>query len=169
MSRRSLISIISITAALLLFAIGWFSSNKQQVVPAIQFTDIDGRQIAMTQYMNHPLLVVFWATDCPGCVKEIPDLIALNEEFQSQGLEILAVAMSHDHLTRIKSMRKQRQIPYTIVWDSDSTFERAFNNVRVTPTHFLISPEGKIVMRKIGELNLEHLKKTLYKMGLSST
>ena len=167
MSRHTLISILSISAAVFLFTVSWLISGKQQLMPEIQFTDIDGRTISTTEYANHPVLVVFWATDCSGCIKEIPDLIALNEQFQSQGFEILAIAMSHDQLPHIQSMREQRQLPYTIVWDSDSTIARAFNNVRVTPTHFLISPEGKIVMRKIGELNIEHLKKTLNKMGLS--
>ena len=167
--NRHTLSIVSVIALLALFAISWFNSGRDQATPDIQFTDIDGKQISLTQYQSHPLLVVFWATDCPGCIKEIPELIALNEEFKSQGFSILAIAMAHDKPAHIQSLRVQRQLPYTIVWDSDSTIAQAFNNVRVTPTHFLISPDGKIVMRKIGELNMEQLRKNLYNMGIQPT
>jgi len=167
--NRHTLSIVSIIVLLALFTISWFNSSSEQIMPDIQFTDIDGKQLSLAQYQGHPLLVVFWATDCPGCIKEIPELIALNKKFGPQGFNILAIAMAYDKLSHIQSMRIQRQLPYPIIWDANSNLAQAFNNVRVTPTHFLISPEGKIVMRKIGELNMEKLQITLYNMGLKKT
>ena len=64
-------------------------------------------------------------------------------------------------------MQSKQQMPYLITWDKDARIATAFDNVRVTPTHFLINPEGDIVMRKIGALNFNRLHEKLVNMGLT--
>ena len=150
-----------------LFILNWFSSDKQIQAPAITFTDIDGQQHSLSQYQGQPVLLTFWATDCPGCIQEIPELITLHQEFSSQGLTMIAVAMAHDSPKHIQAMRAHKKLPYTITWDKNADIALAFDNVRVTPTHFLIAPNGEIVMRKIGGLHLGRLHKKLHDMGLS--
>jgi peroxiredoxin len=76
--------------------------------------------------------------------------------------------MPHDSLEHIEAMRQQRGLPYQITWDKSGNIARAFGNVRVTPTHFLISPEGEIVMRKIGTLSIELVHQKLAAMGLNT-
>lgn len=136
-------------------------------MPDISFTDIDGGQHQLADYKGQPILMIFWATDCPGCIKEMPELIALHEEYADQGLAMISVAMSHDYPEHIQAMREQKGLPYLITWDETGDISTAFDNVRVTPTHFLISPEGEIVMRKIGVLNMELLEDRLAMMGLT--
>ena len=120
-----------------------------------------------TEYAGKPILMIFWATDCPACIQELPELIALHEEYAKKGLVMLGVSLPHDTPSHIKAMREDRGLPYTLIWDSEGEISSAFNNVRVTPTHYLISPEGKIVMRKIGVLDKESVSAQLDKMGLS--
>ena len=74
--------------------------------------------------------------------------------------------MAHDSLPHIKAMQNKKQLPYTLTWDHASTLSHAFGDVRVTPTHFLLSPEGEIIMRKIGALNVEFISEKLNKMGI---
>jgi peroxiredoxin len=136
-------------------------------MPDISFTDIDGGQHQLADYKGQPILMIFWATDCPGCIKEMPELIALHEEYADQGLAMISVAMPHDYPEHIQAMREQKGLPYLITWDETGDISTAFDNVRVTPTHFLISPEGEIVMRKIGVLNMELLEDRLAMMGLT--
>lgn len=162
-------ALLAIILLVVLFTFNWFNNNGQQTMPAVTFTDIDQQQHSLEQYKGKPILVIFWATDCPGCIAETPELIALHEQYSSQGLTMIAVAMAHDSLEHITAMRHDRQIPYTITWDKNSDIARAFNNVRVTPTHFLINPEGEIVMRKIGELGIARLHNMLQNMGLNKS
>lgn len=150
----------------LLFAVTWLKSSNIQQAPNIAFEDIDGAHHSLSQYADKPILMIFWATDCPGCIKEMPELNALYQDYAEQGLTMIGVAMSHDTPDHIRAMRQQRQLPYMITWDHNDEIASAFNRVRVTPTHFLISPEGEIVMRKIGDLNFEHLREKLHTMGL---
>jgi peroxiredoxin len=150
----------AILTALVLFPI------SRESAPDIAFTDIDKQTHQLSSYQGSPTLVIFWATDCPGCIQELPELISLHERYTEQGLKMVAVAMPHDKLEHITSMRDNRGLPYTITWDQSGEIARAFGNVRVTPTHFLISPEGEIVMRKIGVLSPTLISQALAEMGL---
>lgn len=153
----------------LLFTIIWMKSNNTQTAPNISFSDIQGQQHTLAQYANKPILMIFWATDCPGCVQEMPELNALYEDYADKGLAMIGVAMSHDTPEHIKAMKQQRQLPYTLTWDENDEIATAFNRVRVTPTHFLIAPNGEIVMRKIGTLNFEQLRQKIDSMLITST
>lgn len=161
--RNLLIVFIVAVAALSTFIL----VPTARTMPAVSFTDIDGGQHQLTDYKGQPILMIFWATDCPGCIKEMPELIALHEDYANEGLAMISVAMPHDYPEHIKAMRKDKGLPYLITWDEDGTISAAFDNVRVTPTHFLISPEGEIVMRKIGVLKMAELKQKLATMGLT--
>lgn len=163
MTKNLLIAFIVAVAALSTFVL----MPTSRSMPAVSFTDIDGGQHQLADYKGQPILMIFWATDCPGCIREMPELIALHEDYTDKGLAMISVAMPHDSPAHIKAMREKKGLPYLITWDEDGTIASAFDNVRVTPTHFLISPEGEIVMRKIGELKAEQLKQKLATMGLT--
>ena len=163
-TRNILIALIVAVAAL---STVMLMPGSRQPMPEISFTDIDGGQHQLADYKGQPILMIFWATDCPGCIKEMPELIALHQEYADQGLAMISVAMPHDYPQHIKAMRENKDLPYLITWDEEGKMTAAFDNVRVTPTHFLISPEGEIVMRKIGELKIESVKQKLASMGLT--
>lgn len=162
--RNLLIIVLAIVAG---FATYSLLPTSGQSMPEISFIDIDGQQHQLADYKGQPILMIFWATDCPGCIKEMPELISLHQEYAEQGLAMISVAMPHDYPEHIKAMREQKGLPYLITWDETGEISAAFDNVRVTPTHFLISPEGQIVMRKIGVLNMELLEDRLAMMGLT--
>jgi len=143
-----------------------FNGNQQQMMPELSFKDIDGQQHHLSDYKGKPILVIFWATDCPGCIQEMPELIELHQHYADKGLTLIGVAMAHDSPKHIQAMRQDRQLPYLITWDKTGEFAQKFNRVRVTPTHFLIDPQGQIVMRKIGSLDMTSLKEKLHAMGL---
>jgi peroxiredoxin len=155
--RNILLALVLIVA---LFAINWLNTSSS-MRPELSFTDIDGQQHSLSQYTGKPILLTF----CPGCIQEMPDLIALHNQYTEQGLVMIDVAMAHDSLHHIKAMRDERKLPFIITWDNKAEIALAFDNVRVTPTHFLIAPEGDIVMRKIGNINIDYMHEKLQKMG----
>jgi peroxiredoxin len=165
MKSQHRLILFALTLIVGLFVINWLNSSSG-IRPELSFTDIDGQQHSMSQYADKPILLTFWATDCPGCIEEMPDLVALYDEYAKQGLIMIEVAMAYDSLDHIKAMRDERKLPFIITWDNKSEIALAFDNVRVTPTHFLIAPEGDIVMRKIGNINLDYMHDKLQKMGL---
>ena len=139
----------------------WLAPAGLKSRPDITVVTVDGEELALANLRGKPLLVTFWATSCHLCVREIPHLIQLYKELSPRGLEIIAIAMYHDPPNRVLAMRKARGIPYTIALDIHADAARAFGNVRLTPSSFLIAPDGRIVYRKTGEMNMDLLRQDI--------
>lgn len=152
--------IFGVFALLLVGALGylWMSPSGLEQAPTVNLHTLDGAQIDTSALRGKPVLVTFWATSCTGCVQEIPHLIELYKEFAPQGLQMVAVAMSYDPPNHVIAMRDNRQIPYPIALDIDGAAARAFGDVRLTPTSFLIGPDGRIVRQKIGDLDMADIR-----------
>jgi hypothetical protein len=69
--------------------------------------------------------------------------------------------MDYDPPNRVLAMSKTRNIPYPIALDIHANAARAFGNVRLTPTSFLIAPDGRIVYQKIGTINMARLREDI--------
>ncbi|HTT09058.1 MAG TPA: TlpA disulfide reductase family protein [Gammaproteobacteria bacterium] len=147
------LAVISVTAWL------WFSKPGLQAAPAISFNAIDGHQISLRQFTGKPVLVNFWATSCPGCVKEMPALAALHQELAARGFIIIGVAMAYDPPDQVLRMVKEKQIPYTIALDTSGEIARDFDNVMLTPTSFLIAPDGHVAKHVVGELDIDSVRR----------
>ena len=141
-----------------------FLGANNSPAPDVTFKTISGKDIALKAQQGKPVIVTFWATDCPGCIEEIPHLIELYNDFHSRGLEIIAVAMYYDPPNHVVAMSKARQLPYDIALDVQGEHARAFGEVRLTPTTFLIAPDGSVAMNKIGTFEIEDMKKRIENM-----
>ncbi len=135
-----------------------------QAAPQPLMTTIDGQQIDPGTLKGKPYMVVFWATDCPGCVKEIPHLNELYSEFSTAGFEVIAIAMPHDQIEHIQTMRQQKGMNYNIVFDKNGELAETYGGIKLTPTNLLISPDGKIALRKMGNFDIAHLRQTIADM-----
>lgn len=129
--------------------------------PSARFTTITGKKIDLASLHGKPVIVTFWATDCSGCIKEIPHLIELYNQYHPKGLEIIAVAMYYDPPNHVVAMSKAKQLPYDVALDLKAELAWSFGQVQLTPTTFLISPAGNIVMRKTGVFNIANMKQRI--------
>jgi peroxiredoxin len=118
--------------------------------PDVTFTTLTGKKIALKEWRGKPVIVTFWATDCPGCIKEIPDLIDLYAQYHKQGLEIIAVAMYYDPPNHVVTLTEDSQLPYNVALDLKAEHAHAFGGVQLIPSTFLISPDGLIALEKTG-------------------
>ena len=132
-----------------------YSSSK---APDITFATISGKKIALKELRGKPVIVTFWATNCPECVKEIPILIDLYQKYHRQGLEIIAVAMSYDPPNHVITLSEELQLPYDIALDLTGEQALAFGNVQLTPSTFLITPNGSINLKITGAFDSNKLK-----------
>ena len=76
--------------------------------------------------------------------------------------------MSYDRPDHIMEMKKRKQIPYPIVYDAINEASAAFGGIRLTPTTFLINPQGQIVKQKLGEMDMKLLHAQILTMINSS-
>lgn len=145
--------VILLPLALGLLVFYYQSSPVVRIAPNSIFTTLTGATVTLKELQGKPVVVTFWATDCAVCIKEIPYLAKLYQQFHPQGLEIIAIAMYYDPPNRVKFMSQAKQIPYPVVLDISAKHAQAFGNIRLTPTTFLISPSGTIALKKVGLLD----------------
>ncbi len=129
--------------------------------PSATFTTITGGKIELLKLQGKPVIVTFWATDCANCIKEIPHLIDLHNQFHSKGLKIIAIAMYYDPPNHVVAMTKAKQLPYDVALDLKAEHAKAFGQIQLTPTTFLISPKGNIVMKKTGLLDITTMRQQI--------
>tara|TARA_B110000091_G_C13711276_1_gene430600 strand:+ start:103 stop:624 length:522 start_codon:yes stop_codon:yes gene_type:complete len=155
-------------AASIIFAVTVFSffvsSQVLDKVPNISLNIIDGRKIKIDSMKGKPLLVTFWSTTCSTCIKEMPHLVELYNQFNKDGLEIIGIAMPYDPPNRVLELTKKRALPYPIALDIEGFASKAFGNIDVTPTSFLIDSFGNIIQQKTGEMDLEQLRVKIKKL-----
>ena len=166
--KRVLIALI--ITALSGIAVWLWQTETIRSAPDVTFKTISNKELTLSSLKGKPIIVTFWATDCPGCIKEIPHLIDLHQQYHPRGLEIIAIAMYYDPPSHVVAMSKAKQLPYDIALDLRAEHSKAFGDVMLTPTTFLISPQGNIVMQKVGLFDLNGMKQRIENLlKISST
>ena len=137
--------------------------NLKQKPPApnVVFNTIDGKQFSMQSLQGKMVLVNFWATDCPGCIEEMPALIETYKTYRDKNFELVAVAMSHDTFSQVINYSKLNALPFPVIHDASGTIAEQFNDVRLTPTALIIDKKGHIIGKSIGTLNCATLHQLL--------
>ena len=126
------------------------------------FTTLTGEKLALADLRGKPLLVTFWATDCPSCVKEIPALIKLYQQYHPHGLKMIAITMYYDPPSHVVAMTNALQLPYPVALDLSGVHAKAFGNVALTPTTFLIDKNGKVNFSVTGLFDEQDLSKRIH-------
>lgn len=125
--------------------------SSRDPAPDFAYTLLDGSPGNTRSLRGKVLLVNFWATSCVTCVKEMPEIVATHSKYHARGYETLAVAMSYDPPAYVANFAQSRQLPFGVVIDNTGAIAKAFGDVRLTPTTFLIDKRGAIVKRYVGE------------------
>jgi peroxiredoxin len=157
--KKSLLPAIIIV---LLAFLGFKLSNKS-AAPDVTFTTIEGRKIAMADLKGKVVLVNFWATDCPGCVKEMPDLVNAYNQHHKNGFEVIAVAMPYDPPAQVLNYTKQKALPFPVMHDGLSEVTEKFGGINLTPTTYIFDKNGHLLRRTIGNIDFNDLNLILNK------
>ena len=141
-----------------------WSNRQSAAAPDVTFTTISGKKIILRELHGMPVVVTFWATDCRSCIEEIPHLLELYHSYHAQGLQMIAVNRYYDPPNHVVEMTKARQLPYDVALDLRNEHALAFGNIQLTPTTFLINPEGLIARQITGVFDLQEMKIIINKM-----
>ena len=120
--------------------------------PAPTFTarDLDGRSISTSSFRGKVVLINFWATWCPPCRAEIPDLVALQEKYRDQ-LQVIGVSEDEAPVEVVKRFAADHHVNYPVVMTSPE-IERMFPGIGALPTSFVINRDARIVQKHVGML-----------------
>jgi peroxiredoxin len=148
-ARVSIIVALAIAAGAATLA--YQALKAPQPAPAVSYTLLDGSTRSTEQLRGKVVLVNFWATSCTTCVHEMPQIVATHEKFKQRGFDTLAVAMSYDPPAYVANFAETRKLPFGVAIDNTGEIAKRFDNVRGTPTTFVINKRGEIVKRYVGE------------------
>lgn len=126
-------------------------------------TDLDGRQWTLKSLHGKVVLVNFWATWCPPCRKELPDLQELSKRFKDQGLVVLAI--SDEDIEKVKPFVEEHQLTYPILLDPGSKVAKDFA-VDGIPKTFIYDRDGKLVAQAIDMRTQKQFLAMLEKAGI---
>ena len=126
------------------------------VAPDFTRTDLSGQPLRLEQFRGRVVLLNFWATWCGPCIQEIPVFSRWQRKYGAAGLQVLGVSMDDDDAV-VKRFAAKHAIPYPLLM-GDAKLGESFGGVYGLPQSLLIDARGKIVFRKVGELNLEALR-----------
>ncbi len=151
-------------AVVLAVAAGVFLSTGSAQAPASTFVLLDGSQKSTADLKGRVTLVNFWATSCTTCVAEMPELIATHTKYHDRGFDTLAVAMSYDPPAYVVNFAESRKLPFQVAIDNTGAVAKAWGDVTLTPTTYVVDKRGQIVKRYIGSPDFAQLHRLIEKL-----
>jgi peroxiredoxin len=132
--------------------------TRVERAPDFRYTLLDGTSGEGRRLAGRVVLVSFWATTCGSCLTGMPRMVDLHREFHPRGFELLAVAMKHDPPARVAAYAEAHRLPFGVVIDNTGEVGRAFGDVRVTPSGFLIDRQRLVTERWTGSPDFGRLR-----------
>jgi thiol-disulfide isomerase/thioredoxin len=128
-------------------------------LPEFRVRTLEGEEVSSLSLRGRWVVVNFWATWCPPCVREIPDFIALQSEFGSGQVQFLGLSVDDEEdVVRQFAARVSLNYPVAVV---DEELVGFFGGVDGLPTTFVVDPDGQMVNRHTGLITREELRREL--------
>lgn len=151
-------------AAVLVIGLVGYLTTSTSPAPKSSFVMLDGSKRDETSFKGKVTLVNFWATSCTSCIAEMPRLVSTYEKYKPSGFDTIAVAMSYDPPSYVVNFAQTRQLPFGVAIDNTGAIAKAWGEVKLTPTTYLVNKRGEVVKRYIGEPNFVELHQLIEKL-----
>lgn len=156
---------IVITAALAVASVAGLSGcTGARAAPESTFVLLDGSKQTAADLKGKVTLVNFWATSCVTCVAEMPKIVSTWNKYQAKGYDTVAVAMSYDPPSYVVNYTETRKLPFKVAIDNTGAVAKAWSDVQLTPTTFLVNRRGEIVKQYVGEPDFAALHQLIEKL-----
>jgi cytochrome c biogenesis protein CcmG/thiol:disulfide interchange protein DsbE len=139
--------------------------EARKPAPDFVLLNAAGKTVALSSFKGKPLLLDLWATDCGGCVKEIPSFIDIHHAFGSQGLAVVGISMDilYEDLKGpaeawrlVNPFVEAHKVDYPILMGDDGITKRY--SVEVLPVTYLIDRRGRIAATYIGVVDKSNVE-----------
>ncbi len=154
------------TAAALVTAgvLGYYVATSPQPAPAAQYVLLDGSRTDTQAFKGRVTLVNFWATSCTTCVAEMPRIVETYDKYRERGYDTLAVAMQYDPPSYVVNFVETRKLPFPVAIDNTGAVAKAWGDIQLTPTTFVVNKQGEVVKRYVGEPDFAELHRLIEKL-----
>ena len=117
--------------------------GQAAVAPEFALKDLNGRTVRLRAYRGKVVVINFWATWCPPCRAEMPDLIRLQREYASHGLQIIGITFPPESKTRVQRFARSLKVNYPIILGTRQIRDR-FSSEETLPLTVVIDRDGKV-------------------------
>jgi peroxiredoxin len=133
----------AIVFILLLAVLPAVASGQSGKAPAIALKDLQGHTVRLSRYRGKVVLLNFWATWCPPCHAEMPDLVKWQREFRSTGLQVIGITFPPTELREVRRFVRSIHVNYPVLLGSKET-KALFNSTETLPVTIIIDREGRV-------------------------
>lgn len=120
-------------------------------------SDLDGKQRKLSEYRGKWVVVNYWATWCPPCLSEIPELIEFHEKHMDKDAVVIGVNFEDIGMVELKEFTQDYFINYPIVQEKPAA-KSVLGSISGLPTSFLISPQGEIIAVQTGPVTAKMIE-----------
>jgi thiol-disulfide isomerase/thioredoxin len=134
------------------------SEENQRKLTEFSLPDLAGKPRNIKEWQGKVLVINFWATWCPPCLKEMPEFETMQKEFSDKGLQFIGIAL--DDADPVKEFIASKKITYPILLGEDQGTKIAHdlgNIVNTVPFTVIVDKKGLVVKSHMGELSREQL------------
>ena len=135
---------------------GWLG----KAAPDFALTNLSGATVRLSDFKGKVVLLDFWATWCPPCREEIPELVQLQRQYASRGFTVLGVALDDEGAAVVKPVARKLRIHYPVLI-GNSEVAAAYGGIQALPTAFLIGRDGKILKSYVGAQTASTLRQDI--------
>jgi thiol-disulfide isomerase/thioredoxin len=137
----------------------WQADQKPMPLPTFSFPDLNGTPQTSTQWQGNILVLNFWATWCPACLKEIPAFMELQTQF-AEKVQFVGIAL--DDLDAVKTYQQKTTVNYPLLisgdWAGFDLAKKLGNFVSAIPYTVVVNREGLVIYHHAGELTAAELQ-----------
>ena len=156
---------IALALAVLAGVGAWIAwGTGQSAAPESTFVLLDGSRQSTADLRGKVTLVNFWATTSTTCVADMPDLVPTHNKSHAQGFDTLAVAMAYDPPSYVVNFVETRKLPFKVAIDNTGAVAKAWGDVQLTPTTYIVNKQGEIVKSYVGAPNFPELHRLIEKL-----
>lgn len=136
------------------------------MAPDFTLNTLEGKQISLKEYRGKKVILNFWATWCPPCREEMPEMQKFYQDYRQKNVEILAVNLEYSETKpeKIRDFVKDYELGFSIPLDEKNTTGKQFRAVSI-PTSYFIDEEGIITKMHIGPMDYKSMEDEIQKMN----